>query len=132
MCAILFAMDAAGGGVARRSAISSPDLSARPRRGRNVACRRWACTGTSRRPIRPHVSLIARHRRNRHAARHLLIPTRDGSRLIKRLCTHWAHKLQVQFDERQAHVPFDAETRLWLEAGAEALQARLAAPEIGR
>src|SRR3546814_13751153 len=57
-----------------------------------------------------------------------IIPTRDGSRLIKRLCPHWAHKLQVQFDESQAHVPFDADTRLLLEAGAEALQARLEAP----
>src|SRR3546814_14792976 len=61
-----------------------------------------------------------------------IIPTRDGSRLIKRLCTHWAHKLQVQFDESQAHVPFDADTRLWLEAGAEALQARLEAPDDAR
>src|SRR3546814_13290089 len=61
-----------------------------------------------------------------------IIPTRDGSRLIKRLCTHWAHKLQVQFDESQAHLPFDADTRLWLEAGAKALQARLEAPDDAR
>src|SRR3546814_15534932 len=61
-----------------------------------------------------------------------IIPTRDGSRLIKRLCTHWAHKLQVQFDESQAHVPFDADTRLWLEAGAEALQAGPEDPHAAR
>jgi len=60
------------------------------------------------------------------------IATQDGSRLIKRLCTHWAHKLEVQFDEHQAQVPFDDTTRLRLDAGAEALQARLEAADDAR
>jgi hypothetical protein len=61
-----------------------------------------------------------------------IIPTRDGSRLIKRLCTHWAHRLEVQFDELQAQVPFDETTHLRLDAGAEALQARLEAADDAR
>jgi hypothetical protein len=60
------------------------------------------------------------------------IATRDGSRLIKRLCTHWAHKLDVEFDENGAHVPFDANTRLQLDAGVDALQARLEAADDAR
>ncbi len=60
------------------------------------------------------------------------IATLDGSRLIKRLCTHWAHKLEIQFDETQASVSFDADTHLRLEAGTEALQARLEAPGDAR
>jgi len=60
------------------------------------------------------------------------IPTRDGSRLIKRLCTHWGHKFEVQFDESRGQVPFDADTRLRLDAGAEALQARLEAVNDAR
>lgn len=60
------------------------------------------------------------------------IPTADGSRLIKRLCTHWAHKLEVDFDETQARVAFDGDTVAHLAAGPAALEARVAAPDEAR
>ena len=60
------------------------------------------------------------------------IATRDGSRLIKRLCTHWGHKFAVEFDESRGNAPFDADTRLRLDAGAESLVARLEAADDAR
>ncbi len=57
-----------------------------------------------------------------------LIPTRDGSRLVKRLLTHWGHKFEVAFDARQGHVAFDAHTRAQFEARDDALEVRLEAP----
>ncbi len=32
------------------------------------------------------------------------IATQDPSRLIRRLCKHWAHKFPVSFDERQGEI----------------------------
>ena len=61
-----------------------------------------------------------------------IIATTDGSRLIKRLCTHWAHKLEVSFDESQARVAFDADTVAHLTAGPAALEARVEAPDEAR
>ena len=60
------------------------------------------------------------------------IATADGRRLIKRLCTHWAHKLEVSFDEAQARVAFDADTVAHLSAGPAALEARIEAPDAAR
>lgn len=57
------------------------------------------------------------------------IATADGSRLIKRLCTHWAHKLEVEFDETRARVVFDADTVATLAATADTLVARLTAAD---
>ncbi|MGY1459104.1 MULTISPECIES: DUF2218 domain-containing protein [unclassified Luteimonas] len=57
------------------------------------------------------------------------IATADASRLIKRLCTHWAHKLEVSFDDSQARVVFDADTVAHLAAGPAALEARVEAPD---
>ena len=61
-----------------------------------------------------------------------IIPTCDGSRLIKRLCTHWAHKLEVSFDETTARVVFDADTITRLSARPDALEARIDAPDDAR
>ena len=60
------------------------------------------------------------------------IATADGSRLIKRLCTHWAHKLEVSFDETQARVAFDADTVAHLTSGPASLVARVEAPDVAR
>ncbi|MEN1940905.1 DUF2218 domain-containing protein [Luteimonas sp. MJ246] len=60
------------------------------------------------------------------------IATADGSRLIKRLCTHWAHKLEVEFDDTSARVAFDADTGTRLTATPDALQARVTAPDVAR
>ena len=60
------------------------------------------------------------------------IATADGSRLIKRLCTHWAHKLEVKFDETSASVVFDADTTTDLAATADALEARVTAPDAAK
>ena len=32
------------------------------------------------------------------------VATPDPSKLIKRLCTHWAHKFETDFDERQGRI----------------------------
>ncbi|MDR5903691.1 DUF2218 domain-containing protein [Franzmannia qiaohouensis] len=34
------------------------------------------------------------------------IATADGSKLINRLCKHWAHKLEVEHDAEQGRVAF--------------------------
>lgn len=60
------------------------------------------------------------------------IATLDGSRLIKRLCTHWAHKLEVEFDENRARIAFDADTVTRLGAGESTLEARIEAPDEAR
>lgn len=60
------------------------------------------------------------------------IATADGSRLIKRLCTHWAHKLEVSFDEAAARVAFDADTITTLAARPGTLEARITAPDDAR
>ena len=57
------------------------------------------------------------------------IPTIEASRLIKRLCTHWAHKFEVEFDEQHGVVPFDATTTARLQASAATLNARVEAAD---
>ena len=34
------------------------------------------------------------------------LPTNEASRLIKRLCKHFSHKVDVEFDESSGHVDF--------------------------
>lgn len=34
------------------------------------------------------------------------IPTLEAKRLIKRLCTHWAHKFTVEVSEHEGHIDF--------------------------
>ena len=63
---------------------------------------------------------------------HARIATADGSRLIKRLLTHWGHRFQVELQERHGRVPFDADTVAEFEAGADALQARITAADPER
>ena len=58
-----------------------------------------------------------------------IIATTDGSRLIKRLLTHWGHRFEVSFDAEHGHVPFDADTRADFGAGPEALTVRIQAPD---
>ena len=57
------------------------------------------------------------------------IPTPDASRLIKRLCTHWAHKFEVVFDDGHGRVPFDASTLALLDADPDALHVRIEATD---
>lgn len=49
------------------------------------------------------------------------IATTDGSRLIKRLLTHWGHKFEVVLQEQHGEVPFDADTRAVLDASPDQL-----------
>ena len=44
------------------------------------------------------------------------IETVEAERLIKRLCTHWAHKFAVAFDAGGGFVPFDTSTSARLRA----------------
>ncbi len=44
------------------------------------------------------------------------IETVEAERLIKRLCTHWAHKFAVAFDAGSGFVPFDDATSARLHA----------------
>ena len=50
------------------------------------------------------------------------IETPEAARLVKRLCTHWAHKFAVVFDADSGFVPFDDTTRARLRAGDDRLQ----------
>lgn len=49
------------------------------------------------------------------------IETPEAARLVKRLCTHWAHKFAVVFDAGSGFVPFDDSTRARLRAGGDRL-----------
>lgn len=60
------------------------------------------------------------------------IATPDAARLIKRLCTHWAHKFEVVFDDRHGRVPFDADTLALLDADDDALHVRIEAADAER
>ncbi len=57
------------------------------------------------------------------------IATADGSRLIKRLLTHWGHRFEVSFDAERGHVPFDADTRADFHATVDALTVRVEAAD---
>ncbi|ANF27160.1 DUF2218 domain-containing protein [Stutzerimonas stutzeri] len=52
------------------------------------------------------------------------IQTSDPSRLIRRLCKHWSHKFEVNFDDHQGHIVLGA-TQCWLTAGDNSLMAKL-------
>ena len=55
------------------------------------------------------------------------IATSEASRLIRRLCTHWGHKFNVDFDEQHGVVSFDDDVVLRLQAEGNALHARIEA-----
>lgn len=57
------------------------------------------------------------------------IATPEASRLIKRLCTHWAHKFEVRFDAGSGFVPFDADTIARLSASDTHLDASVEAAD---
>ncbi|HRP72499.1 MAG TPA: DUF2218 domain-containing protein [Luteimonas sp.] len=57
------------------------------------------------------------------------IDTPEASRLIKRLCTHWAHKFPVSFDADSGTVPFDATTIARLRAEGEHLHVHVEADD---
>ena len=52
------------------------------------------------------------------------IQTSDPSRLIRRLCKHWSHKFEVDFDDRHGHIAL-GETQCSLAAGEHSLTATL-------
>ena len=54
----------------------------------------------------------------------LQIQTSDPSRLIRRLCKHWSHKFEVDFDDRHGHIAL-GETQCSLAAGENSLTATL-------
>lgn len=39
------------------------------------------------------------------------VPTTSGSRYLQQLCKHWAHNLEVTFDERRGRVVFPRDAR---------------------
>lgn len=57
------------------------------------------------------------------------IQTPEAARLIKRLCTHWAHKFAVEFDAHSGVVPFEATTTARLQATDTHLEATLDAAD---
>lgn len=52
------------------------------------------------------------------------IQTADPSRLIRRLCKHWSHKFEVDFDDRHGHIAL-GDTQCSLTAKENSLIATL-------
>lgn len=52
------------------------------------------------------------------------IQTSDPSRLIRRLCKHWSHKFEVDFDVHHGHIAL-GDTQCSLTAGENSLTANL-------
>lgn len=44
------------------------------------------------------------------------LTTQEASRIIKRLCKHWAHKLDVEYDDTQGRVKFSESNICLLQA----------------
>lgn len=57
------------------------------------------------------------------------IATPEAQRLIKRLCTHWAHKFAVAFDADSGFVPFDDTTTARLRAADDRLHVSVEAAD---
>lgn len=57
------------------------------------------------------------------------IATVEGARLIKRLCTHWAHKLEVAHEPGHGRVVFGPGATLTLDATEAELHAVLDTPD---
>ena len=57
------------------------------------------------------------------------IETVEAARLIKRLCTHWAHKFAVVFDADSGFVPFDDTTSARLRAADDRLHVAVEAAD---
>lgn len=57
------------------------------------------------------------------------VGTAHASRYLQQLCKHWSHKLDVTFDEAQGTIRFPGETVISLDAGPDALNARIEAPD---
>src|SRR5690606_42098918 len=57
------------------------------------------------------------------------IATPEASRLIRRLCTHWAHRFEVKFDADSGFVPFDPTTTARLRVDGERLHASVEAAD---
>jgi len=57
------------------------------------------------------------------------IATAEAARLIKRLCTHWAHKFEVKFDADSGFVPFDPTTRARMRAESDRLHVSVEAAD---
>ncbi len=52
------------------------------------------------------------------------ISTASAARIMKRLCKHWSHKLQVSYDDEQGRVLFDPAV-LTMQVSPQSLQATL-------
>jgi len=52
------------------------------------------------------------------------IETADPSRLIRRLCKHWSHKFEVNYDDQQGQIAL-GDTQCTLTAGEGSLTAHL-------
>ena len=57
------------------------------------------------------------------------VPTAHGSRYLQQLCKHWSHKLEVVFNEAGGTIRFPSGAVVTLDAGPEALGARIEAPD---
>ncbi|MGY1409636.1 MULTISPECIES: DUF2218 domain-containing protein [unclassified Luteimonas] len=60
------------------------------------------------------------------------IATPEATHLIKRLCTHWAHKFEVAFDADSGFVPFDPTTSARMRAEADRLDVSVEAADDAR
>ncbi len=58
------------------------------------------------------------------------VPTTHASRYLQQLCKHWSHKLEVAFDEVHGTIRFPSGAVITLDAGADALDARIEAPDV--
>lgn len=57
------------------------------------------------------------------------IATPEAARLVKRLCTHWAHKFEVVFDADSGFVPFAPAISARLRAEADRLHVSIEAAD---
>jgi len=60
-----------------------------------------------------------------------VIKTQSGSKYLQQLSKHWAHKIPaLTFDKKRAHIPFNEDVVLELEADEETLTAQVSAPDL--
>lgn len=50
------------------------------------------------------------------------VPTTSGARYMTQLCKHWAHRLDVSYNETTGRIAFDEERRCVLHAAPEGLE----------
>ncbi len=56
------------------------------------------------------------------------VQTRNASRYMTRLCKHWSHRFEVDFDESTGRIEFGGKERCLLNASSDSLEMTVEAP----